>query len=381
MLLTRSFRMLARMILLLGLCAGGQLSTRYACLAEETAQNDPRLPTLRLIETHLQQNYDKILTWSAKGELIDGSMRDSDPTLEEPNQPGDAKFPEKSWEEREVSIEFHLDRKANQLFTTYETIADTQVLDPEDRVPGKTFVGMIIDRNLLTADEWLQVHPDPGESEKQPIMRMARGEGVNSGYRRARAVAEQETRSPSFNVIDPMHFFVYSGNRTYADGLRGCADALQVGMTSPLRITEEKSATGTSYTLRQEYRTGDSQSESPLVVITTFDSACGYLPTRATMTSPKGFLIQETQWRYEQVSDVYVPVWFQYSRYSESALKLVDSSREITMREIQINKPIDPKCFSLQKLGLIEGDQVRDEINRRIQRFQNGKLVDAGQAR
>ena len=359
--------------------AWGQSSPGHACQAEEAAPDDPRLATLRLIETHLQQNYDKISTWSATGELIDGSMRVSAPHLVDPNQTGDAKPPEKSWEEREVSIEFHLDRKANKLFTTYETVADTQVDVPEDRKPGQTSVGMTIQRHLITADEWLQVHPAPDESDEQPLLRMARGEGDNSGYRKPRAEVERAKQNSLTSVIDPLHFFVESGGTTYGDALRRRANALQVGKKSPLKITEEKSSAGISYTLRQEYRTGGGPSESPLVVITTFDSAFGYLPTRATMTSPKGFLMTGHEWRYERISDAYVPVWFKYVRYSETLLKLVDSSREITMRDIHVNEPIAPECFTLQKLGLIEGDQVRDEINGRIQRFQKGKLVDAGQ--
>lgn len=369
------------MILLLGLYAWGQSSDGHACQAEEAAKVDPRLATLRRIETHLHQNDDKISTWSAKGELIEGSMRDSVPNSVESDQTGDAKPPEKSWEEREVSIEFHLDRKANKLFTTYETIADTQVLDPEDRKPGQPFVGMIRQRHLITADAWLQVTPAPDESEVQPIMRMARGEGYNSGYRKPVSSGEQEKQAQFSSVIDPLRFFVESGDTTYGNALRRQANALQIGKNLSLRITEENSATATSYTLRQEYRTGDSQSEPPLVVETTFSSAFGYLPTRATMTSPKGFLMTENEWRYERISDVDVPVWFKHVRYSESVLKLVDSCREITMRDIHINEPIAPQCFTLQKLGLIEGDQVRDEIDGRIQRFRNGKLVDAGQAR
>ncbi len=373
---TRLFRILARVILLLVLCAWGQSRAGHACQAAEAVQNDPLLATLRRIATHLQLNYDKISTWSANGELFEGSMRDSDPNAVKSNQAGDAKPPERSWEEREVSIEFHLDRKAKKLFTTYETVADTQVDVPEDRNLEQPFVELVVMRHLITADEWLQVTPAPDEPDEQPLARMARGAGRNSGYRRT---ATQAKGRPSSNLIDPLSFFNYSGDKTYAAGLRHRADALQIGKDLPLRITEQKTAAGTHYILRQEYRTGDSQSESPLVVVTTFDSSLGYQPIRYVYTSPEGFLMTEHEWRYERISDVYVPVWFKHVRYSESALKLAVHSREVTMRDIRINEPIAPECFGLQKLGLMEGDQVRDEINGRIQRFQNGKLVDAGQ--
>lgn len=336
-----------------------------------------RVPVIRMLEAQLRSNYDRVSTWSATCELKDGAFRNSIPRL---SVSGDGEIQTvvrrgNFWVERQVVNIFYVDCRANKLFTTYEVVGDTRLSDRDTRKVEEFQEVPLRRRHVITGEEWIQGTPAPDDTTAKSSIQIERGKGVNSAVRK---LAEESEAFKTYSmVIDPRKFFTISRDMTFADAMKVNADWLESGKSLPLQIKETTLASGIAYVLRQEFRLGDAESEPPTVTETTFDSSVGYQPTRVVESAPKGFVMREREWRYELVSEAYVPTWYRLVKYFDDGSGGVEISREFSMRDVRVNEPVDEDWFSLNRLGLIEGDQLRDDVAGTTQRYSEGHLIAA----
>ncbi len=299
------------------------------------------LETLRFIEPPQRANFEAIQTWSARYDILEEYLhtRREDPDTGLP-LPATAPTVSTS-EQRVVEGEFHWDRQANKLMVSFEATADTRVDElseytDEELKNRKAFLFLTRERHLVTSTEWTVF--SPGTGLRRGDAKMVEREGPNS------------------SLIDPRKFFLESNHSTHADGLQRCAIALAEGKTMPLKITSSTKNKSTLWKVRREYTSGGGQAEPPLVVETIYDSAVSCLPVRSTMTAPTGQLWEEREWKYEKIANLQIPVSQNRVQYTLELPQVVVFSREITMKDVRINEPIEERFFTEAYLRAVPAD-------------------------
>lgn len=84
-------------------------------------------------------------------------------------------------------------------------------------------------------------------------------------------------------------------------------------------------------------------------------------------------------WEYEDVSGVPFPVLFTQTFYEPGATDSVELKRQLRLKSVVLNEPIDPEYFGWNRLGLVEGDQAVDLIRGTKLRYHNGGMIAADQ--
>jgi hypothetical protein len=341
------------------LLAAGLLSQPAASrAADDATARQEMVKVLRLLETNIRANGEKLKSWSAKGELIEGRR----------GREGEA-----PWMESTVRIHFECDLLGDRLYTIYETIKTPAPLELRySTLAPSTKQYEIRERHILTSEAWIKAHPAPDPADES-ARRMGRRKGVDSVFRRARR--EAESYMTYSTVIEPRRLLCESGDMTFARGLKLWADAIEGSKPLPLEVSTSATPEGTMYVLSQAYRSGDERSEPTLFVETTYDSASGYLPTRQVMQGPQAAPISEQEWAYEEVSGVFVPFSYRLVKFVDDGSGGRSLSREFTFDEIIVNEPIDEQWFGWSRLGLVEGDQIRDDVDGKVYRFTQGQPV------
>lgn len=299
------------------------------------------LETLRFIEPPQRANFEAIQTWSARYDILEEYLHTS---REDPDtgRPLPATAPTiQSSEQRVVEGEFHWDRQANKIMASFEATADTRVSElseytDEELKTRKAFPFLTRERHLVTPTEWTVF--SPGTGLRRGDAKMVEREGPNS------------------SLIDPRKFFFESNHSTHADGLQRGAIALAEGKTMPLKITSSTTNKSTLWKVRREYTSGGRQAEPPLVVETIYDSAVNCLPVRSTITAPTGQLWEERDWKYEKIANLQIPVWQKRVQHTLELPQVVVFSREITMKDVRINDPIEERYFTEAYLRAVPVD-------------------------
>ncbi|MFV0444818.1 MAG: hypothetical protein ACK5Q5_14695 [Planctomycetaceae bacterium] len=331
--------------------------------ADDAPARAKMVATLRKLAADIQANGNRLKTWSAKGELIEGR----------PGREG-----ELPWVERKVRVHFERDLVGDRLFTIYETLSAPPPVEFTAPSGDRTRIHYeLVERHVVAGNDWIKATPAPTE-ERPGSLPLARGPGVNSAWRRTRQEAERFMTFSS--VIEPRQLLLcYSGNRTFDDGLTGSADWIEKGNKLPLEIKQTPVGDGLLYTLRQSYRQGDATSEISLIVETTYDSLFRHMPVHRVRMTPEGVVLDEDDWAYESVADVLVPFSYRRVKYRSDEVHTKELSREFTFDEIHINEPIDEAWFGWSRLGLVEGDQICDEVEGTLYRFTKGEPAPTGE--
>ena len=350
----------------------------------ENAEMDRRLGIIRMIEGEIRANYERLASWSGSYALEDGAyrteMRQIQPRVGDDAARGELLGTTRKgrwWEVRHVVVQFDLDMRKNNLATTYEVVGDAAVTDLASGVTEIWGQVPLRQRHLITVDEWIECIPaePPGAA---PRFQIARGKGINSAVRRGAAESKRFARYSS--VIDPRAFFAYSGSMSFADALKSSADWLKAGKSLALRIEEVRSTSHAGYRLVQEYRVRpDDLSEQPTVVETTFNVDAGYNPSRLVERSPSGIATLDRTWRYTHVSGVYIPSHYRLDKYFDDDTQQRELSRDFTLNNCEVNGQIGAASFSLDRLGLVQGDQLRDDLAGSVMRYDNGEVVPVSQ--
>ncbi len=331
-----------------------------ASLIEDARRNKKRyVATMRMLEAKLRANYEKIKTWSGTYELKEGQGERSS----------------KLWTARKVLVRYAIDVRNDRLFTNYEAPTTEDVTNLETKKTRQVQMPFPFrERYVLTKEHWLTSTPAPEKNATR--LRLTRGKGVNSAFRRNPKEADGYLDYSS--VVDPRRFYGES-RITFWDSLRMDADWLAAGKPLPMKIIENRSKSGVIYSRIQEFRpSGAEGKEDPTVMVSLFDPAVGYQVTSVRLTGPNGNTEREAEWKYAQVSGVYIPQRYHLRKYDLESGKL-ELEREFTSVDLKLNQPIDEDQFDWHALGLQEGDQILDQIENATFRYHEGKVIPAAQ--
>ena len=339
-------------------------------LTQDARRNKQRyVATMRMLEAKLRANYEQIKTWSGTYELKEGH-RDWPADGLPPRERGSFLVTRKFLER------YAIDVRQNRLFTTCEEARTKTATNmgtkkvTEVRVPFP-----LTERYIVTGDHWLESTPAPEKAEEvETGLRLGRGKGIDSAYRRKPGEARQYMWWSS--VVDPRGLFCESGI-PFWKCLDLDSDWLEADKSLPMKISESRSKSGVIFSLTQEFRPGGAESKAtPDVVVSLFDSETGYQVTSVRSTGPNGKPLRDAEWKYARVSGVYIPQRFHFRSYNRESGEL-EMEREFTMVDAKLNEPIAEDQFGWHALGLLEGDQILDEIDHATFRYHDGKVIPA----
>lgn len=342
------------------------------------ASADADLAVVRLLEAHLRANLDGIRRWSGSFDLTDGQRRTSIQSLSpDVTTMGPESLVTRSgdfWEERHVLVRFAVDLEGDALFTTYEVVGPTRLIDRARGTTEDVEVFPVRKRFVVTGDHWLQADaaPDPSSTEAS----QKRGAGINSGVR---SLSEESQRYTGYSwVVDPREMFYVSGRTTFADAMKLTGRVIEAGKKGRVTIRKAEGPGGDIYTLRQEFRADPAnESERPAILETTFDPASGYNPTRSVAIRPDGSTERDRTWAYTAQAGLFIPAEYGVTAYAEGAPTDPFIVRRYRLRDSDVNEAIDEKVFTWDSLGLTEGDQIHDKITGETLRFSAGRVIPA----
>jgi len=354
-------------------------------LGEKAKRNkDAYVAALRMIEAKLRANYEQIATWSGTYELKDESFQPSYPKMPEgpPKLPDAQTKPGGSgiavehgnfWMERKVLVRYAVDMKEDRLFTTFEVVGPTTLLNLDTKQTMEAHTLPHRERHVLTGEHWMKSTPASGPQDVGPSF--ARGKGTDSATRRAAMeVGPYKTYS---SVVDPRELFCVSGKPFYRV-LGVNAEWLEAGKPLWMELVERPTQAGVQYTLRQEFRPKSDLKQPASVAEFVFDPAAGYHVISSRSIRPSGMVDEEREWEYTLISGVYIPKRHHLKKYKRDSKELA-LERDLRLVDAKINEPLDKDVFTWGSLGLQEGDQIRDEIEGKTLRFQHGAPVAAAE--
>jgi hypothetical protein len=105
-----------------------------------------------------------------------------------------------------------------------------------------------------------------------------------------------------------------------------------------------------------------------------WNQEAGFLPVCQMQTNGQHRLISLKQVRWKKVDQIFFPVEMSAAVFPNGDGKL-SYRRNMSVNEMEVNKPIDSKVFSYSALGLGDGDVLVDRIKQRIYTIQDDKPV------
>lgn len=336
---------------------------------------------LSMLADHMQANFDRIRTWegtyhvrsiepqresflrSAFAGRVDG--RDlSDVTLE-----------------REFRIEFAINAQSHKIFRAKTSdlmywrnrktdecfnISNTAPADERSYVVGEEYVHF---DPLITWPEFNHLLDHPDALHKRAAFRTS---------------SESAKRKHYADMLDPIVFFGHDQDSRLWETMSVCLDAhngkaggvQQKKANDAVKCFQADGPQGKFYRFNFDIQpTGPKPDEPILHSSWIFDSEQGFNPISFFMRRDGEVKdIRQMKWRWKRINDIYVPDVI-LDVFSETVPHGMNLWRECELEHSRVNEPLDPDRFTLQGLGLKEGELIIDEIHRSVDKLHNGKVI------
>ncbi|MDR2171009.1 MAG: hypothetical protein LBP59_12775 [Planctomycetaceae bacterium] len=90
----------------------------------------------------------------------------------------------------------------------------------------------------------------------------------------------------------------------------------------------------------------------------------------------KGYTIREKNiFEYKKVDDIYIPFVFEKNLGETSKNNLFELCNRYELLKTEINKPLPPDIFTIERLGLEDGDRYYDKVKNKLFEMIDGKIV------
>jgi hypothetical protein len=322
---------------------------------------------LTMLATATKTNYEKIKTWQGKiffdstimyrgTYAADLVKQDTGSITEEPNEVAEIAVGTK---------EFKIDLEKNLLFRSMNR---PKPLEHIDVVGGKTYTsskGSLEMKKLISNDY---------EIESTPYIKKKDGTILNW-----MAEKKPHKKQASFDESDPRYCFTIGkpcwvvlsefsdGVRLYNRDPNGIVGKVPNSYFSGISLEKSQTAKGVTYRLLFKI---------PGVVeeVITFDGDKGFNPTFIEVKNAKSIKITEIKRDFIKIQDVYLPSEQQEIQY-DGEDGLLRRAAKSTFSDMQVNMTLPENTFSLNNLGLKDGDKFEDKIAGKKYSYQDANLV------
>ena len=249
----------------------------------------------------------------------------------------------------------------NRAVEPVKIISDTNIT-PGRELPESLWV--------ITPKESFRFFVDERQNRVKGFPRLAApkdGKGFRVLYREPPKAAEQYIHQ---GYINPLSFF--DGKRTckiVAEVFRGehGPDILEFAKKNTV-MRERPKGTGKEYVLTRRFKPVGSGHVCEYV----FSSETDFNLVSSIFRT-KGQPVQSKQYKFRKEKGVFIPYEFVFMLYdnrsSKDSKSLPTQHRVYTLKQTQVNEPIDPAVFEIGSLGLQDGDRMIDLIENQMHVF------------
>ena len=350
--------------------------TSYITVGAETGDfnsvNSNRFPEiLNMISTRVRNNYEGIKTWegqvNVKKNYIYEGARAEKVFKEDTENKGE--IPRIIKEQRETIIEFSLDAERGFLYENYYPIKPLEYTDIETgRELGAKGI-LSSGRAILTPEYQVDC---TGYMRRDNVIIKRRA------VKQARPKNCLKCDSNMHPIYDPRTSF----NKGFKDQIWELFhDLLEIiekdGKYSidqhELKVEEFSTGDITEYRVTMPSRVGSRENYQYAYSTMIFNSDKGYNITSYKYTVDN-IVVRNNTWDYELIDGIYVPIKTNQKDFNwpDGVLRYESI---VTFKNQNINIPIAIDTFTFKNLGLKNGDEYIDNIDKKTYKYQDAKLV------
>jgi hypothetical protein len=324
---------------------------------------------LAMLATVTRANYEKIKTWQGKITFEDMIIyrgtyaadlvkRHADITIKEPNEVA---------QRAEGTTEFKIDLKNNILFKYMSWAKPTEFIDFDKGVIYPS----------LSVSRW-RTKIITGEYEIESLPYTFKKDGTILGR-----IGRKQLHKPSqidFDESDPRHCFSIGQPawvtlskmseyvRNYNKDPNGTVGGMSKSDFDSVVLEKDQTAKGITYRMKLTVP-GEGYEEI------TFDGAKGFNPTYIEVKNGKGIKISKITIDFNEIDGIFLPSQRHVLQYDGTDGRLRREAKS-TFSDMQVNMVFPENTFSLNNLGLCNGDKFIDKILDKEYTYKDGKLIE-----
>jgi hypothetical protein len=242
------------------------------------------------------------------------------------------------------------------------------------------------ERSYVTGDEF--VHFDPLMT--WPEFNYVRNHPDGKNKRAAFREVPEEGRNKHFgDLLDPRVFFGHHQSERLWKMLEYCygahrgkeGDEQKEKIDQAVHVFEADGPDGKLFRYEYNMEPGGARAGDPMIYSTwVFQGSIGFHPTGFFMR--EGDFkenLREMKWRWTKVDGIYIPaVVLEVQMKPRTHPYELEFWRETELENCKVNEPLSDDQFSLQSLGLKEGELLVDNIDRNVGMLKGGTIERLG---
>jgi len=324
---------------------------------------------LAMLAAVTKDNYEKIKTWQGKVSFesmgiyrgayaADLVKRHADITIKEPNELA---------QRAEGTVEFKIDLKNNLLFRYMNRSKPQEYIDLDTGLTYTSLEGSL-EMTKIIASEY-EIESFPYIFKKDGTI-LSRGARKKLRKQEAQIITDESDPRHCFSIGQPAWVSLSKMSeyvRNYNKDPNGTVGGMSNSAFSSVDLEKAQTAKGVTYRIKFTVP-GEGYEEI------TFDGAKGFNPTYIEVKNGKGIKISEITTDWIKIQGIFLPAEKQVLQYDGDDGRLRRQAKS-TFSDMQVNMALPENTFSLNNLGLKNGDKFIDKIEGKEYRYLDANLV------
>lgn len=317
---------------------------------------------LAMLAAVTKANYEKIKTLQGKVSFEDMIIyrgayaadllkRHAGVTVKEPNELADR---------AEGTTEFKIDMKKNLLFRYMNWPKPNEFIDFDQGVIYPSLSGSMERTKIITGEYEIESYPDRKKKDGTILGRIAR----KQLRKQPQIITDDTDPRIGFNIGRP----VWELLSQFSEGLRSYQKG-DVNIFYDVVLEKEQTAKGVNYRM-QFAKPGASYPFDKFIL----DGEKGFNPTYIEVKNDRGITISEITIDFNKIDGIFLPSQRHVLQYDGTDGRLRREAKS-TFSEMKVNMALPENTFSLNNLGLCNGDKFVDDIKGKEYKYQDANLV------
>ena len=230
--------------------------------------------------------------------------------------------------------------------------------------------------SLDKSDERLKIIANDYEIDSSPYTR--KKDGTITSWLAEKRFRNRNPAQTDFDESDPRHCFsigkppwvllsmMSEGVRRYNQDPNGANGNMPNKAFSSIIVEKAQTEKGAVYRVQIK--------QASFEFKYVFEEKNGFNPTHIEVKNDKGLKISEGTTDWVKIQDIFLPKEKQVIQYDEDDGRLRRQAKS-TFSDMQVNMALPENTFSLNNLGLKDGDEFIDKIENKKYRYQDANLV------
>jgi len=307
-------------------------------------------------------NYEKIKTWQGKVSFEDMIIyrgayaadlvkRHAGITIKEPNEIA---------QRAEGTVELKIDLEKNLSFRYMNWPKPNEFIDFDQGVIYPSLSGSMERTKIIASEYEIESYPDRKKKDGIILGRIAR----KQLRKQAQIITDDTDPRIGFNIGRP----VWELLSQFSEGLRSYKKG-DVNIFYDVVLEKAQTAKGVNYRV-QFANPGASYPFDKFIL----DGEKGFNPTYIEVKNDKGIKISEIIRDFIKIQGIFLPVEQKVVQYDGTDGRLRREAKS-TFSEMKVNMALPENTFSLNNLGLCNGDKFIDKIEGKEYKYQDANLV------